>query len=172
MKRRPEDEGDNEGPAPEVVLLGYDRMGKKILPQIEELTKNFLVLDFDPGVVEELEHAGIKAVYGDAGNDEVLKFIRADKAKLVISAIPDMAVNEDILDFLKHQKSKGTSIVSVKASEDAARCYAMGATFVIVPTELGGEHFAQLLKKKKTIKMQWGSLGKKELEQIEAAKDL
>ena len=167
LKRRAEDEHDDEGPAPEVVLLGFDKMGKKILPEIEALTSNFLVLDFDPRVIEELEHVGVKAVYGDAGNEEVLKFIRADKAKMVISAIPDMAVNEDILDFMTHHKAKGTAIVTVKSSMDAARCYALGATYVIVPTSLGGEHFAQLLKKRKTVKMQWGSLGKKELEHIE-----
>jgi Kef-type K+ transport system membrane component KefB len=162
LKRRPEDEHDNEGPAPEVVLLGFDKMGKKILPEVQSLTDNFLILDFDPAVIEDLEHEGIRAVYGDAGNDDVLKFIRADKAKMVISAIPDMAVNEDIMDFMRAQKAKSTLIVTVKSSEDAARCYALGATFVIVPTMLGGEHFAQLLKKKKTVKLQWGSLGKKE----------
>lgn len=167
LKWRAEDEHDNEGPAPEVVLLGFDKMGRKILPQIEALTKSFLVLDFNPAVVEELEHVGIKAVYGDAGNEDVLKFIRAHRAKMVISAIPDMAVNEDILDFMKDTNSKGTTIVTVKSSSDAARCYALGATYVIVPTELGGEHFAQLLKKKKTMKMQWGSLGKKEFQAIE-----
>lgn len=168
MKRRAEDEYDNTGTAPEVVLLGFDKMGRKILPQIEELTNNFLILDFDPAVIEELEHDGIKAVYGDAGNEDVMKFIRADQAKLVISAIPDMAVNEDVLDFLKHQKSKATSIVTVKSSEDAARCYALGATYVIVPSSLGGEHFAQLLKTKKTAKLQWGNLGKKEQQHLEA----
>lgn len=162
LRRRQEDEYDDEGPTPDVILLGYDKMGKKILPQIAELTDRFLVLDFNPAVVEELEHAGIRAVYGDAGNDDILKFIRADKCKLVISAIPDMAVNEDFLDWMRLQKAKGTTIVTVKSSVDAARCYALGATFVIVPSELGGEHFAQLLKTKKTAKLQWGNLGKKE----------
>ncbi|MDQ5952078.1 MAG: hypothetical protein QG626_205 [Patescibacteria group bacterium] len=172
LKRRGEDEHDNEGPAPEVVLLGFDKMGKKILPQVEELTDDFLVLDFNPAVIEELEHAGIRAVYGDAGNEEVMKFIRADQARMVISAIPDMAVNEDILDFLTHHKTKATIIVTVKSSADAARCYALGATYVIVPTALGGEHFAELLKKKKTAKLQWGSLGKKEQQHLEAANDV
>ena len=169
LRRRAEDEHDSEGSAPEVVLLGFDKMGRKILPQVQELTNDFLILDFDPAVIEELEHEGIKAVYGDAGNEDVMKFIRAHQAKLVISAIPDMAVNEDILDFLKHQKSKATSIVTVKSSEDAARCYALGATYVIVPSVLGGEHFAQLLKTKKTAKLQWGNLGKKEQQHLEAA---
>lgn len=167
LKRRTEDEYDHEGPAPEVVLLGYDKMGKKILPQIQELTDNFVVLDFNPAVIEELEHQGIRAVYGDAGNEEVLKFIRADQARLIISAIPDMAVNEDILDFLKHVQAKGTSIVTVKSSIDVKRCYDLGATYVIVPSVLGGQHFADLLKKKKTAKLQWGNLAKQELRHLE-----
>ncbi len=155
-----EESFDQKWSSAEVVLLGFDRLGQKILPQIQELTQQFTVLDFNPAVIEDLQAAGIAAVYGDAGNEDVLKFIGADKTKLVISAIPDMSVNEDILDFMQRHKSRGTVIVSVKSSADAARCYALGATFVIVPSELGGEHFAQLLKKKKTLKLQWGSLGK------------
>ncbi len=171
LKLRADDNPDNQGPAPDVVLLGLDNMGKKILPQVAALTDNYLVLDFNPAVIEELEQAGVKAVYGDAGNDEVLKFVRAHTAKLTISAIPDMAVNEAILDFMKQHKARGTVIVSVKAAADAARCYALGATFVIVPTELGGEHFAQLLKKQKTLKSQWGGLGKKAWHRLEAERD-
>ena len=151
-----------EEAAPVVVMLGYDRMGQKILPMVQELTDNFTIVDVNPAVIEELQHVGIHAVYGDAGNEDLLRLVQADKAKMVISAIPDMAVNEDILDFLRHHHAKGTAILTVKNSEDAARCYELGATYVIVPTVLGGEHFAQLLKKKKTAKLQWGNLGKKE----------
>lgn len=151
---------------PDVVLLGYDRMGQAILPIISDLFDDFVIVDFNPAVIEDLQHRGIRAVYGDAGSPEVLKFARVDKVKMIISAIPDMTVNEQVMDFVKHAGVKGTVILTVKSSEDAARCYALGATFVIVPTVLGGEHFAQLLKKKKTAKLQWGMLGKKERRQF------
>lgn len=161
LYQKPEHDHGAES-APVVVMLGYDKMGQKILPMVQELTDNFTVVDFNPAVIEDLQHVGIHAVYGDAGNEDLLKLVQADRAKMVISAIPDMAVNEDILEFLRHRSTKGTVILTVKNSEDAARCYELGATFVIVPSILGGEHFAQLLKKKKTAKMQWGSLGKQE----------
>jgi Kef-type K+ transport system membrane component KefB len=154
------------GSAPEVVLLGYDRMGRKILPIIQELTDDYTVVDYNPAVIEELQHEGIRAVYGDAGNEDLLKFVKADQAKMIISAIPAMAVSEDIMDFVRARHAKGTVILTVKSSAEAARAYALGATFVIVPSVLGGEHFAQLLKKKKTAKLQWGSLGKKERQTI------
>jgi Trk K+ transport system NAD-binding subunit len=148
-------------------MLGYDRMGRKILPMIEALTKNFAVVDYDPNVIEELTEKGVTAIYGDAGSEDLLKFVRADKAKLLISTIPAMAVNEDITDYLKRRHSQATVILTVKFSQDAARCYGLGATFVIVPSVMGGELFAQILKRVKTTKTKWGSLGKKELEALE-----
>ena len=164
-KTKGEDQDDQHA-APQVVLLGYDRMGRKILPRIRELTDNFLVVDYNPAVIEELQHEGVRAVYGDAASDDLLKYVQADKCKMLISAIPAMAVNQDIMDFMHLRKAKGTVILTVKSSEDAGRCYELGATFVIIPSILGGELFAQLLKKKKTMKMQWGSLGKKERQNL------
>ncbi len=157
---------DRRTTIPQIVLIGYDRMGQKILPMVEDLTDNFVVVDYNPTVTEDLERRGINAVYGDASSEDLLKFVHADRTKLLISAIPDMEVNEDICDFLKRRRSTAAVILTVKSSEDAARCYALGATFVIVPTIMGGEHFANLLKKMKTAKGKWGSLGKKELESL------
>lgn len=172
LQDRSEDQSLDISSAFDVILIGYDKMGTKILPQVQELTSDYVVLDFNPNVIEQLGQDGVKAVYGDAGNDEVLKYLRADKAKMVISAVPDMAVNEDVLDFLKQHHYRGVSVVTVKSSADAARCYELGATYVIVPTALGGEQFAQLLKKKKTLKMQWKSLGQKEQEQLTELTDM
>lgn len=152
--------------APEIVLIGYDRMGKKILPMVEDMSKHYRVLDFNPSVVEELSHYDIPVMYGDAGSEDALKLAKVDKAKMIISTIPDMAVNTDIMDFMRRRHARGSVILTVKSSEDAARCYALGATFVIVPSILGGEHFANLLKKKGLAKTTWGTLGKKEQQSI------
>jgi Kef-type K+ transport system membrane component KefB len=155
-----------EEAVPNVVLIGYDRMGKKILPMIQDISDRYKVIDFNPSIVEELMHYGVPVMYGDAGSEDALKFAKIDKTKMVISTIPDMAVNTDIMDFMHRHHARGTTILTVKSSEDAARCYALGATFVIVPSVLGGEHFASLLKKKGLTKTTWGTLGKKELSAI------
>jgi Kef-type K+ transport system membrane component KefB len=162
LKPKTEEPEALEDAAPEIVLIGYDRMGRRILPMIEEMTKHYRVLDFNPSVVEELMHYGVPVMYGDAGSEDALKFSKTAEAKMVISTIPDMAVNRDIMDYLKRKHAKGTVILSVKSSTDAAQCYALGATFVIVPSVLGGEYFATLLKKKGLGKTVWGTFGKKE----------
>lgn len=155
-----------EETAPQIVLLGYDRMGRQVLPMIQSLSDNYRVIDFDPSIVEELMHESIPVMYGDAGSEDSLKFAQVHKAKMVISTIPDMSVNTDIMDFLHHHHARGTVILTVKSSAEAARCYALGATFVIVPSVLGGEHFASLLKKKGLTKTVWGTFGKKELQSM------
>ncbi len=158
--------GTSGNHAHDVLLFGYDRMGEMILPRIRTLTDRYLVVDFNPTVVEKLLYDGHAALYGDVGSEEVLSMIRADRAKMIISTIPDMSVNADILDFLKRHHSSAIPIVTVKSSDDAARCYELGATFVIVPSILSGERFADFLKTRKTSKTSWRALGKQQ-EKIE-----
>lgn len=156
---------------PQIILFGYDRMGARILPEIQAITKHYLVVDYNPAVIELLAARGVPCMYGDVGSEDVLHFIKADKAKMVISTVPDMQVNDDIMDYLSAHHFAGSAIMTVKSSSDAARCYALGATFVIVPSMLGGEHFANLLKKKKTTKTSWGTLAKEEIAYMDRIHD-
>lgn len=147
--------------APHVLLFGFDRMGQEIFPMIEDLTSRFLIVDFNPSIVEDLKQKNIPVVYGDVSGEDVLKMTRAHETKMIISTIPDMAVNADILDFVRSRHAKTLVVVTVKNSDDAARCYALGAHFVIVPSVLGGAHFAQILKKTKLLKRGWHEVAKK-----------
>lgn len=156
----PEQESESEH-APHIVLLGFDRMGEEIFPMVEEVTSHYLVIDFNPSVVEHLKERDVPVMYGDAGNEDLLKLARIHEAKMIISTIPDMEVNADILDFVQSRGSKALVVLTVKNSDDAARCYALGASFVIIPSILGGAHFAQLLKKAKLLKRSWHDMAKK-----------
>lgn len=145
----------------EAFLLGYDRMGKEILPAIQSMTSDYRILDFNPVVVESLLADEKPVAYGDAGSDDVLLLHHVDKAKLIISTIPDMGVNDTLLDFMRHRHSKAAIVVTVKSAEDARRCYDLGATFVIVPSILSGERFAEFLQSRKQKKAMWSLLAKR-----------
>jgi Kef-type K+ transport system membrane component KefB len=152
--------GVHEEAAPEIILIGYDRMGERILPMVKGLSKRYVVMDFNPTVVESLGAAGEPVQYGDAGSDDALKLARAERAKMIISTVPDMAINIDMLDYLRSHGFKGSAIVTAKQAADAARAYELGATFVIVPSILGGELFAKLLKSNKLLKTSWKKVAK------------
>jgi Kef-type K+ transport system membrane component KefB len=149
-----------ERKAKQIILFGYHRTGEELLPVIKKLKRSYTVVDFDPGAIRELAQAEIPAVYGDAGDENFLEEIKADKAKLLVSTIPDVVISISLLTFLKSREYRGVVIVSVHNNEEAKRCYELGATYVIVPTVLSGRKFSEILKKKKTAKKEWSTMAK------------
>ncbi len=160
MERVPIEDGAVRKARTGVVLIGYDKLGEMILPAVKKLATTYIVVDYDPVAVKTLDELGEPGVYGDAGNEDLLESVRVDKAKMVISTVPDMAVNTDILAFCKMKKSGATVIVTAKNEHEAGMLYALGAHFVILPAKLGGEHFAHLLGKKKVAKTSWNAMAK------------
>jgi Kef-type K+ transport system membrane component KefB len=153
--------GDVVHAGSEAFLLGFDRMGREILPAIQDMTEEYRIIDFNPTVVEALLVDEQPVAYGDVGSEDVLLLHHVDKAKLIVSTIPDMNINDTLLDFLRHRHSKAAIVVTVKSSDDAKRCYDLGATFVIVPSILSGEKFAEFLETRKQKKPMWSALAKK-----------
>lgn len=162
MATEPQPRESKREQVPPNVLLGYHRMGQSVLKSMHELPGDALVVDYNPAVVQGLAEQGVQAMYGDAGSIDLLEFLRIQKAKCIVSTIPDMNVNIDLLDYLKQHRYRGTVIVTARLLEDAARCYALGASYVIIPNVLGGEAFAQYLKVKKVSKTAWQSLARKQ----------
>lgn len=145
------------GPS-EIILFGFHRTGAEILRAISSMKRPYVVVDFDPIAIGELARLGEPSVYGDAGDENFLEEIKADHAKLIISTVPDATISMSILSFLKARKYRGPIIVSAQKSEEADKCYELGATYVIVPSVLSGKKFSELLSKKKIAKRAWASL--------------
>lgn len=144
----------------QVILFGFHRTGSILLPTIQKLKQSYKVVDFDPQVIHELNQVRVPAVYGDVGDEPFLDEIHTDKAKLIISTIPDVSISTTILAFLRSKKFIGTVLVSARTQEEADRCYALGASYVIVPSVLSGRKMAEMLEKTKLNKTVWQKLHK------------
>ncbi len=137
------------------TLIGYDRMGETILPEIQKMKKSFQVIDLNPQTIEELDEKDIAAVYGDAGDSRFLSEIGIQKSKMIISTIADFTISIDLLGYLRRRSYKGVIVVACRTPQEAHKLYDKGATFVIVPSILGAERFGDILKKKKGSKQSW-----------------
>lgn len=152
-------------PAPGVILFGCHRTGEVLLDEVKRLGGKYLVVDYDPRVIELLKERRLPAVYGDAGDEDFLKELQAEKSKLILSTIPDVTTSLDLLTYLREEKFKGTAIVAARSPEEAMECYAAGAAYVIVPSILGAERFRELLRRNKNKPKKWkqaGQIEKKE----------
>jgi Kef-type K+ transport system membrane component KefB/Trk K+ transport system NAD-binding subunit len=130
----------------EYILLGYNRIGFSIIKAFSKITKNFLVVDYNPKVVKNLQKDGINAIYGDADDSEFLEDLGICKSSVIVSTIPEKETNQLILDVLERNKAKPIVLLTGRQIEDALDLYDAGANYVILPHFLGGEYTANLIE--------------------------
>jgi CPA2 family monovalent cation:H+ antiporter-2 len=72
-----------------VVICGFGRVGGAVAEALEAFQIPYAAVDLDPDVVRHLRPRGVHAVYGDAAHRGILEAARADRAALVIVALPE-----------------------------------------------------------------------------------
>lgn len=138
-----------------IIVFGYHPIGEVLLQSIKSLRQSYLIVDFDPHIVQRLSELGEPHIYGDAGDEILLEQIQADKAKMLISTIPDLLISTNLLVYLKSKNYHGVAIVSVHTQEEAKMCYDLGANYVIIPNYLSAQKFSELLKHNRVQKRAW-----------------
>ena len=145
------------------ILLGYNRIGFSIMKTFKKITKKHLVIDFNPNIVKELQKEGINAIYGDVDDSGLLEELEINKAKVVVSTIPEKETNMLILEVLKREKAKTISVLTARQIEDGLELYSNGASYVIMPHFLGGEYVSKIIEKGKGNKKSYQKERKKEI---------
>lgn len=131
----------------ELVLLGYQKGGHEFVKVFRQLSKSFVVIDYDPDVIDTLEQKKIHHIYGDATDEELLEEANVAKAKLVVSTITDVQANSFLLDFLHRKRSEAVVITQADNPRQASTLYQDGASYVILPHFIGGEKISAFVKK-------------------------
>ncbi len=154
-----------------VIILGGGRSGKYLA---NELSRKYsvIVVDHDPNMIAYFRAKGISAVYGNAHNTEILDKLHAEKARLLVCALPDMDETMFVLDFAKHHFSRLRVFVKANYYDEALRFYKKGADYVVLTEIIGGkiflehvEHFLKrgaLLEKPNMVKLKEKSLEERE----------
>lgn len=129
-----------------VVIIGAHRVGGPVVRFLKRENFPFVVIDFNPHLINELNKQGLDAIYGDIGDPDLLNFVHLESAKLVLCTASDMSDNELLLDECKRRKIKAR-IVCRAADPDHARALKdLGADYVILPEKVSGEFLVEKLK--------------------------
>jgi len=134
------------------ILFGYNRIGFSILKSFIKLKKNYIIVDFNPETIKKLSSRKVECVYGDAEDTDFLNELKIDKAKLIISTIPNPEINLLILNKIRKANENSVVILTAHQIKDAFKFYEQGADYVIMPHFLGGQYTAKLLEKLRTDK--------------------
>lgn len=132
---------------PEIVLFGYDKLGYSIMKVLKKMKWKYLVIDYNPEVIKYLESSRINCMYGDAEDADMLGELQLQKSQMVISTIPDYGLNSLILKNIREHNDSTIAIMVCNSIEDSLKLYNEGASYVIIPRFLGGEHASALIEK-------------------------
>ncbi|MBI2009499.1 cation:proton antiporter [Candidatus Saccharibacteria bacterium] len=151
----------------ELVLFGYQRGGHEFVSLFKKLRKKYVVIDYDPEIIDILIHRKINYLYGDATDVELLEEAGVERARLVVSTIPDFQVNAYLLDHLKHKNPRAVVIVHADDPLEAAKYYQAGASYVVLPHYIGSEKVSEFIGKSGLAKSAFTKQRQRHLDYLE-----
>jgi hypothetical protein len=143
-KVRPEHE---QHKAYDAILFGYKKGGFEFVRVLQKVSKKFVVVEYDPDAIDELERKQIPYLYGDATDLELLEEISLDKVRLVVSVINDYDTNVFLLTQLDKHNPGAVMICHADNVEHAVELYGLGASFVVMPHFIGNEKVSAFIRK-------------------------
>lgn len=127
-----------------VIVCGFGRNGMQAVERLTAYKKPFVVIERDREVIEKYDE-DLLFIEGDANEDEILQLAGIDRARYLITALPDDAANLFVV-LSARQLNKSLFIVT-RASlvTSQKKLLLAGADKVIMPDKIGGDHMASLI---------------------------
>ncbi len=130
-----------------LILFGYKKGGHEFVKTFRQMRKKYVVVDYNPAVVEVLEHQRIPFVYGDATDVELLREIGVKTSSLTVSTITDYSTNLQLVRYIHRVNPKVIIVCHADNYEEATALYKQGATYVMLPHYIGSERISAFIKK-------------------------
>ncbi|HEX8392820.1 MAG TPA: potassium channel protein [Longimicrobium sp.] len=127
------------------VVCGYGQLGTRIVRDLAARGETFVVVDHDPSVEESLLHSLTPHLIGDATQDDVLKRVRVDRARGLVSALDSDANN--VLTVLTAREMNPRLLIVARANAETSqsKLRRAGADRVVTPDDIGGHRLALAL---------------------------
>ena len=132
-----------------VIICGYGRNGQQASHTLKIHNVPFVVIEKDEARMEGLaaENQNLIFFTGDATEDWVLKKAGIDKAKALITALPEDADNVFIVLTARSLNNNIRIISRASKQSSIQKLKKAGADNVIMPDRIGGIHMATLVSK-------------------------
>ena len=114
----------------------------------------------------------INCRYGDATSRVILESLNLKSVKIIISTIPDLKVNQFVLNYIKFINPEILVILTANRTKEVLDLYDLGADYVIVPRVISGSNISEMLLKVFKSKKNLGILREENLRVLEKLQSL
>jgi len=137
-----------------IILVGAHRLGHHLIETLQKQKTPFVVVDFNPEIVEYYSQKGILALCGDITDSFIQEQVNLPCAKMIISTVPDFVDNMTLLHAIRraaaNRRLKPKLIFIAQDEAETKSFYEEGIDYVISPHFMGGIHLAKILDGKQS----------------------
>jgi voltage-gated potassium channel Kch len=136
-----------------ICFLGFSWTASSLLEEITRdqpaWLKETQVIDFNPVVNEKLRRRGVRVIYGDISQRNVLEHAGVPHAEILVCTLPDIVLkglsNHKLLRMLRDLNPRAQIIVHAEKLTDIPALYADGADYVSAPRLLEAEDLLSVI---------------------------
>lgn len=129
-----------------VIICGYGRNGRQAAFESLEHGFEVLIIEEKENIIEEImEDSDLMFVHGDATHDDVLKMAQIDKARALITTLPNDADNLFVVLSAKEENPDLKIISRASDNNSDKKLKRAGATNIIMSDRIGGQRMAKLV---------------------------
>lgn len=134
-----------------IILCGYGRHGKEAASHFRLHNMPFVVIEKDPEAVEELQELDDLYISDDATHDDVLQLAGIQRARALVTALPDDTENVFTVLSAREMNPKVDIIARAYRHKSERKLRLAGADHVILPEQIGGFYMATLITRPNTV---------------------
>lgn len=130
-----------------VLICGFGRNGKQIAFDLERMGQEYLIIENDEEAFEGQQDSIPHFVIGDATSDQVLLDAGIERAKALITTLPEDADNVFVVLTAREMNQDLLIISRASVGSSDKKLRRAGANNVVMPDKVGGSHMATLVMK-------------------------
>jgi voltage-gated potassium channel Kch len=172
FERKHVKEGKERRQRYELVLIGYQKGGHEFLKVFKGLKRRYIIVDYDPNVIDALEHNNEEFLYGDVTDPELLEELNLEHSRLVVSTITDLQTNLQLATWLEKYNPNAVFVTTADTAEEAAELYEHGTAYVMLPHYIGSEKIGSFIRKNGLNKTEFKHFREKHLDYLQTHHEL
>jgi voltage-gated potassium channel len=156
------------------LIAGFGRVGRQVACEFASRNVPFLVVEKEPDAIRRLDSEGFLFIEGEATEEDTLRRAGIERARTLISTLPDEAHNVYLTLTARHMNPELNIIARADYEDGETKLMRAGANHVVSPHVLGGARMAMASLRPNVLDfMHMTTLGEGELsiEEIVIPKD-
>ncbi|WP_299010720.1 potassium channel protein [uncultured Caulobacter sp.] len=128
-----------------IIICGFGRIGLMLAGELASVGETFVIVERDEARCQEARELGYLCRHADATDEDVLRTLHVERAKVLATVLPDDAANVFITLSARSLNSKLEIIARGERPTTERKLMQAGADRVVMPAHIGAERIAEMI---------------------------